>query len=85
MPQGSPHPILAKRFLDFCASQTPLPTLPPRLAAFPQLTAIQPKPAKNWFPRFLTLDFRQAAIEKKTITDQWQKHRIKVSPWITNY
>ena len=71
LPQGSPHPILAKRFLDFCASK-PVADIAASFSGISSIDRYSTETGKKLVSRFLTLDFRQAAIEKKTITDQWQ-------------
>lgn len=71
LPKGSPHPILAKRFLDFCASK-PVADIAASFSGISSIDRYSTETGKKLVARFLTLDFRQAAIEKKTITDQWQ-------------
>ncbi|HJI94574.1 MAG TPA: hypothetical protein OIM53_07545 [Sutterellaceae bacterium] len=71
LPKGSPLPILAKRFLDFCASK-PVADIAASFSGISSIDRYSTETGKKLVARFLTLDFRQAAIEKKTITDQWQ-------------
>ena len=71
LPKGSPHPVLAKRFLDFCASK-PVADIAASFSGISSIDRYSTDKGKKLVARFLTLDFRQAAIEKKTITNKWR-------------
>lgn len=72
MPKGSPHPELAKKFLDFCASEA-VGKIAADFSGIAALEDYSTAHGQKIADRFLPLDFDRAAREKSEIIQRWQK------------
>ena len=73
LPKGSPHPELAKKFLDFCASKE-VALIAADFSGIAAIDKYSTTKGQKISDRFLPLDFRRAAIEKSSVIKRWQEH-----------
>lgn len=72
LPKGSPHPELAKKFLDFCASKE-VGHIAAEFSGIAAGKGFSTSRGQKISDRFLPLDFDRAAKEKSDIIKRWQE------------
>lgn len=73
LPKGSPHPELAKKFLDFCASKD-VALIAADFSGIAAINRYSTPKGQSISSRFLPLDFERAALEKSSIVKRWQEY-----------